>query len=142
MESTNRTASWLGIATSIIGVLAFFGVTNFEQIQKALDPNAAQAEACGIVRDAKRESRRRLLIGQPSDHGRYMEEQLRRAADATDDAKLRDDLRTTADGIDLLADAREGVAVGRKATNSALDQMQQAELRWRDYCISHGTTPW
>ncbi|MFF5279923.1 hypothetical protein [Streptomyces sp. NPDC000133] len=142
MESTNRTAAWLGIATSIIGVLAFFGVTNFEQIQKALDPNAAQAEACGIVRDAKREDRRRLLIGQPSDHGRYMEEQLRRAADATDDAKLRDDLRTTADGIDVLADTWEGVAVGREATNSALLQMQQAELRWRDYCISHGTTPW
>ncbi|MFJ9034592.1 hypothetical protein ACIRQP_40360 [Streptomyces sp. NPDC102274] len=141
MESTNRAAAWLGIATSIIGVLAFFGVTNFEQIQKALDPNAARAEACGIARDAQREARRRLLIGQPSDHGRYMEEQLRRAADATDDAKLRDDLRTTADGIDLLADAWEGVA-GRKVTNSAIDQMQQAELRWRDYCISHGTTPW
>ncbi|MER5687546.1 hypothetical protein [Streptomyces sp. NPDC002205] len=141
MESTNKAAAWLGIATSIIGVLAFFGVTNFEQIQKALDPNAAQAEACGIVRDAKREARRRLLIGQPSDHGRYVEGQLRRAAEATDDAKLRDDLRTTADGYDLLADVWEGVE-GRKPTNSAILQMQQAEQRWRDYCISHGTTPW
>jgi hypothetical protein len=32
--------AWIGVAASVVAVLAFFGITNFDQLQKAVDPSS------------------------------------------------------------------------------------------------------
>lgn len=45
-EERQNVGAWLGAAASALALLAFFGVTNFDELAAKIDPESASRESC------------------------------------------------------------------------------------------------
>ncbi|MFE7570673.1 hypothetical protein ACFU76_27570 [Streptomyces sp. NPDC057539] len=103
-SDAQKFATGLGIVVSIIGVLAFFGITNFDDLKND------QSEACNAA-FAARNAFEGALPGTPQkdlspEMSRYAQ-RLLEAVDLTDDKELRARLREAAYARQTFADSAE-----------------------------------
>jgi len=131
MEDTNKTKAWLGIATGVISVLAFFGVTNFEQIRNFVDPGSAHRVTCKQAREADRVAHQDVSAYAD----KVLAVQLRHAADATKDAQLQTALRFNADAADQFADAMARQE-GHTLPPSVGNQIRLSRNSWIERCTA------
>lgn len=133
MEGTNTTKAWLGVATAIISILAFFGISNFEQIRQTLDPDSVQRAACKQAATADQESAKNVTSPYAR---RTLAMQLRQAADATKDPTLQAALRLHADAADQYANAMASKEVYKLAPSIGT-QFQESRNASITYCEAH-----
>ncbi|MFE7795805.1 hypothetical protein [Streptomyces sp. NPDC057460] len=105
MEQVNKTAAWLGVTTAIVGLLAFFGINNFDELQRKVAPESANTSAC---KKADHAYNGYLLSSYGNAQAaRTYAEELRQAGSATDDEELRGAFDATITTMNLYAQAHD-----------------------------------
>ncbi|MFF4453786.1 hypothetical protein [Streptomyces goshikiensis] len=96
-ENTEHKASvWLGIVGGALAILAFFGITNADDLQNAIDPTIIPCERAADALGADEKARQEMWYSvQP------LVEELRKAADASKDLNLQRVLRHYADTFEM-----------------------------------------
>ncbi|MFJ9032595.1 hypothetical protein ACIRQP_29510 [Streptomyces sp. NPDC102274] len=53
-ETTKQLTAWLGVAAAVVSLLAFFGITSWNELTKTVFPKRAAKDACRQAWDATR----------------------------------------------------------------------------------------
>ncbi|MGW5498980.1 hypothetical protein [Streptomyces olivaceoviridis] len=153
MNSSEKTAAWLGVAASLVAVLAFFGITDLDSLQEAVGKgsgksgtpsphtkDSALSGACEIAYAADKALYGNLgtFDGERwtnfeagwTTYATQMEAAAVRTTDKTLQVYLREDKRQAEV---LISRHRAGVGTGDAGTVEI-----QAKHAWMDYCRKHG----
>ncbi|MFJ3091428.1 hypothetical protein [Streptomyces sp. NPDC086838] len=141
-DTATKVSTWLGIAATVVGLLAFFGISNFNDLKTApqshksseASTNEADLDACETARLAAARYRTdRDAIGLSRASHSYAAE-LTRAAGQAETRKLANAMRTHTVSLEAYAQAEED----REASYDrrlALGTRQNADAReWKSLC--------
>ncbi|WP_326594526.1 hypothetical protein [Streptomyces sp. NBC_01803] len=95
---------WVGVVGASLAVLAFFGITNFDELGRRLDPGIADEEACEMFAEAINDLS--VSAGTYGDGIDTAADVFEEAADHANDDGLTQALNRAADAYHLEADAR------------------------------------
>ncbi|WBB57968.1 hypothetical protein O7599_20090 [Streptomyces sp. WMMC500] len=131
-SDAQKFATWLGIVVSVIGVLAFFGITNFDDLRNAGAPD--RSDACSMAIDARHANK---IIGEASRAEVRAEmheyaQRLLEASSLTDDKELRSSLRESSYGYQDYGDSLPVTDASR--TKAAFYRASAAEDKWQSLC--------
>ncbi|GEB50389.1 hypothetical protein [Streptomyces cacaoi] len=115
-DDTSKTATWLGIAVSILTVLAFFGVKNFDELKQAIDSDSGDRKACNQVAEYTQQNK--INVQSPAQIKIYADV-LRDAATKASSADFRSKLHNAAEYWDAQARQLEDPSYDAPNDNSA-----------------------
>ncbi|MFE3143987.1 hypothetical protein [Streptomyces scopuliridis] len=125
-SDAQKFSTWLGIAMSLIAVLAFFGVTSFEDLKNGGD--SARSEACAMGVAASDD----LGVSvEPADYDLYAQ-RLLEAVEATEDQELRGSLREAAYAHQAYGAALRAEEGSR--TTALLPTVHTTQRKWTSLC--------
>ncbi|MEU4683503.1 hypothetical protein [Streptomyces xinghaiensis] len=130
-ENGQPVAVWLGAAASALALLAFFGVTSFDELGAKLDPESASRDACTDASRAWREYGEDMPSMGMEQSLRLYGQKLSAVAEETENVELRELLR-----IDGEASTEFAQAMARKESyrSSASTRSYNARLAWGKLC--------
>ncbi|MEU1724509.1 hypothetical protein [Nonomuraea sp. NPDC005692] len=121
-------AAVLGIAVSVITILAFFGIKSFDDLLNNKD--SARSKACALAVAARNAQTITVTPEEWQVNALAYAERLLTAAEATDDPKLRGSLRES-----VYAHQDWAAALRREQNSQAeLERLQEAERKWAALC--------
>lgn len=130
-NGVTQAATWLGMAGAVIGILAFFGITSYDDLKQAIgdDPGA-----CQMAEQARNDFHIPRPWSWHTPAARTYAAALTRAADRADTPALATALRTHAVSLEAFAQYRES----RPASIDILvAQHTRDENAWRRLCSQH-----
>ncbi|MEU9760832.1 hypothetical protein [Streptomyces sp. NPDC047985] len=127
-SGTQKFATGLGIAVSVIAVLAFFGITSFDDLLN--DKDSARSKACALAVAARNVQTTTVTSEEWQADALAYAERLLTAAEATDEPELRGRLRES------VYAHQDWAATLRRQQNStaALERVHEAERKWTALC--------
>ncbi|MFE9143835.1 hypothetical protein [Streptomyces tubercidicus] len=110
MEETGKVSGWLGVAAAVVGLLAFFGITNVDELQRKLNPDSTNAAACKRADQAYKSYQEVTIYSSKAGAARAYAEELRHVVSATDNEELQAAFRANITSSELYAQARDSEA--------------------------------
>ncbi|MEU7983592.1 hypothetical protein AB0B56_01870 [Streptosporangium canum] len=121
-------AAVLGIAVSVITILAFFGVKSFDDLLNNKD--SARSKACALAVAARNVQTITVTQEEWQVNARAYADRLLTAAETTDDPELRGSLRES-----VYAHQDWAAALRREQNSQAeLERLHEAERKWAALC--------
>ncbi|GAA3475575.1 MULTISPECIES: hypothetical protein [Streptomyces] len=135
-SDAQKFSTGLGIVVSIIAVLAFFGIKNFDDLKNA--GASDRSDACNMAIAARDASK---IIGEasPAEVRAKMHQYAQRLLEAvslTDDKELRASLRESSYGYQAYGDSLP--VTDRSRTKAAFMAASTAESKWTSLCGDDG----
>ncbi|MDA0636621.1 hypothetical protein OUY22_24685 [Nonomuraea sp. MCN248] len=120
-------AAGLGIAVSMITILAFFGIKSFDDL---LNKDSSRSKACALAVAARNVQTITVTREEWQADALAYADRLLTAAEATDDPELRGSLRES-----VYAHQDWAAALRREQNSQAeLERLQEAERKWAALC--------
>lgn len=138
---SKKFSAWLATAGAVIGVLAFFGITDFDKLKSVFD-SQPKPSACQLAQQSAN-NHMMNLVGQGGDTAGFVLSLreyvagLRKAIDAVDSAKDSPLLRGA-----LMDDAANSELIADQADRGDLSELEpreaatRARLKWKSLCSS------
>ncbi|WP_328876872.1 hypothetical protein [Streptomyces sp. NBC_00299] len=127
-SDAQKFATGLGVAVSVIAVLAFFGITSFDDLLN--DKESARSKACALAVAARNVQTITVTPEEWQANALAYAERLLAAAEATEEPELSGSLRESAYAH------QDWAATLRRQQNSgaALERLHEAERKWAALC--------
>ncbi|WP_314172304.1 hypothetical protein [Streptomyces winkii] len=133
MAEGQKAMAWIGVAASAVAVLAFFGITSFDELRNAIDPAGASSDACEQAAKATQELRDKEgsndFDGSEA-FGDYAPK-IRSAAGKAGDQKLKSLMLDDADAAEDMADE---YARNDTYSVSSNNRLAAARNQWTGIC--------
>ncbi|NJQ03151.1 hypothetical protein [Streptomyces zingiberis] len=131
-EDRQNASVWLGAAASALAVLAFFGVTTYDELVAEIDPDSASREACTDAYEARQEYGDDLAVLGLVEAWRVYGRKMSAIAERTGDGRLTELFRVDGEASVETADAMQRL---ESSTSDAPARAKAAKDAWHSVCV-------